>query len=711
MTSSRFPRALMFLLALATSLAALVGVASAEIDDQPLNNSWGVSGLDNGVTNVDSQVWAIEQIGNVIYVGGMFTEVKGGPTTYPQPYLAAFHADTGRWIDWWRPTINAPVYNLQASPDGSRLFVGGEFTQVNGISRNAFVALDPVTAEIDTTWPTLVSGGGPAIVRAFDLVGDDLYIAGSYSTIAFNGAQEAASQVARVNVNTGSIDSTFKPIITGGSVWGVAASPVMDRVYIAGFFDAVNGDSNRSDAAVLDGTTGAPVPGLYHIHQNSNVNGRYQQDVVWADNKVFIGGSQHNVHVYDEATFTLLHTHMTRNGGDIQDLEVSPDGQRVYVSCHCWNWNYEYAGLQTWSTPHPDSTQHPVRGVYAIDAATGHHDPSFYVDMTGQAGPWGLHVNPSDGCLWLGGDMTTVNNGTPVNRLVRMCDSNGPGPAAGPQMTPPAPPACTATINGSNVDIAWSTVDFASDYVVFRNGSWAGSVPDPGTTWTDSNAQVGPSYTYSVATRSGGVLSNPPVTCAPTINLADVFAPVAPTSCTAVETANGEIQIDWVRAPNDNATNFIVYRSRNGGNMFWAGNIPEPNTTFLNTNVSINNTYAYEVLTRNGNESATTRTPCGSVLVGANSGPVAVTSCSVALVGGNGQVDWVRAPNDNADAFIIYRSRNGGTPSWAARVDLPAATSWTDSNIAAGNTYTYSVVTRTGTASSVATVCGPTIAP
>jgi hypothetical protein len=167
------------------------------------------------------------------------------------------------------------------------------------------------------------------------------------------------------------------------------------------------------------------------------------------------------------------------------------------------------------------------------------------------------------------------------------------------------------------------------------------------------------------------------------------------------------VQVNWVRAANDNATNFIVFRSRNGGAHGWAGNVAAPGTGFLNTTVANGNTYNYEIEVRNGSAAAATRTNCGSVSVGANTLPVAVTSCSVTNVAGNGQVDWVRAANDNADAFIIFRSKNGGNASWAARVNLPAASTWTDTNTVAGNTYTYSVVTKAGTASSVSTVCTP----
>ncbi|NNE94889.1 MAG: hypothetical protein HKN24_02570, partial [Acidimicrobiales bacterium] len=125
-------RALTALVMGIATLVAIVWAAApvdAEIASTPNNNYWGVAGLGpSQTTDFNAQVFAIEQIGNVMYVGGKFTDVRGGAALYPRPYIAAFEASTGRWLDWWTPDINAPVFALRASPDESTLFVGGEFT-------------------------------------------------------------------------------------------------------------------------------------------------------------------------------------------------------------------------------------------------------------------------------------------------------------------------------------------------------------------------------------------------------------------------------------------------------------------------------------------------------------------------------------------------------------------------------------------------------
>ncbi len=679
--------------------AVLAEPGAAEIDDAP-QTFWGVSNVAPGTTtNVQSEVWAIEQIGNTIYVGGKFLNVKGGATEYDQPYLAAFHADTGRWIDWWRPELNGPVYALKASSDGSKLFVGGEFTAVEGQTINAFAALDPASGDPLASWTARLSGGGPAVVRDIDIAGDDLYLAGSFTTAANNGVQNTVFRAVRMSQTTGTIDTAWRPSVEGGGVWGIAASPDAGRVYLTGFFTSVNGDPNAAWAAILDDQTGAPVPGLAHI--SNNTTRPYQHDVVVANGLVFIGGSQHNVNVYRESDFELVRSHLTRNGGDIQDMEVV--GDRVYVSCHCWNWNYDHTEMQIWPSPDPAAIEHDIRGVFALDATTGAHDPDFFVSLTGSAGPWAIHGNVSDGCLWVGGDLTT-SAGSPVDAFTRLCDSNGPGPAAGPQLTPPAPLSCSAVaVNNSSIELSWSAVDFATAYVVYRDGQWIDRVDDPNqTSYVDVNVTPGVNYSYTVATNGGGNNSDPLATCSNGVGVS--VLPVL--SCTAVE-QDGSIQVLWTRDnanDPDNADRFVVARSRNGGAFNTSGAVNAPGLEFVDGSVSQGNTYAYTVTAANGSAQAPA-TACTPSITIAVPGPVAPAQCSSSANGGTIDIDWTRANNDNAEAFTIRRSKNGGPFYWAARLNVPA-TSWADGNVSAGNNYAYRIETVSNGIASVPTSCG-----
>ena len=177
------------LLAVVVAMAVMAGVptpAGAEIGSVA-SNSGGVVGLATGTQSdaIRTNVWAIEQIGDTIYVGGKFTAVTDGGVQTSQPYLAAFAASTGAWISSWRPVVNNSVNTIQASPDGSKLFIGGDFSSVNGAPRTKFAVLDP-TSGANSPFEGSVSQA--STVRAMDVQGDWLYLAGNISRVSSNGS-------------------------------------------------------------------------------------------------------------------------------------------------------------------------------------------------------------------------------------------------------------------------------------------------------------------------------------------------------------------------------------------------------------------------------------------------------------------------------------------------------------------------------------------
>jgi hypothetical protein len=62
-------------------------------------------------------------------------------------------------------------------------------------------------------------------------------------------------------------------------------------------------------------------------------------------------------------------------------------------------------------------------------------------------------------------------------------------------------------------------------------------------------------------------------------------------------------------------------------------------------------------------------------------------------VGNTATVDWTWHTDDNADAFVIRRSRNGGPFGWTGRV-LPPDTSFAQSSLSTSSSYAYRVETR-----------------
>ncbi len=298
------------------------------------NLPWGVDGTDlpDGSRQIRTEVWAIEQIGSRIFVGGRFQEVTDGQVSIPQPYLAAFSQSTGEYIASFTPQFDGVVYALEASPDGARLFVGGAFDTVNGQPIDGLVALDPTTGAVDAGWSGNVNGA--PVIRSLDVVGSWLYVAGSFTSVVSSTGNNAASKLLRFDVTTGGHDPSWRPIVAGGSIWGVAASRDADRVYIAGYFKEVNGIPVVGGFAALQASTPALAAGVEDLQVNTrSTSHQYLYDVVVANGLVWVAGSQHFVQVLNESDLSLELFHLADPKGDFQDLEVV--GDRVYAGCHC----------------------------------------------------------------------------------------------------------------------------------------------------------------------------------------------------------------------------------------------------------------------------------------------------------------------------------------------------------------------------------------
>jgi len=598
----------------------------AEIDDT-VKNFWGVSGVAPALTNnAKSEVWAIEQVGNTMYVGGKFTDVRGGGQNHDQPFLAAFHADTGRWIDWWRPELDSPVYALHASEDGSKLFVGGEFATVNESHEPGFAVLDPATGELVEGWTTRVSGGDPVVVRAFEIGADGwLYLGGGFTQIAKNGIVQPAARTARIDPDSGDIDSGWKPFVSGGGVWDIDDAPDGSRVYLAGFFTSVNLQGGTQGFAAVSGTDGAALPDLEPFGVQSNLvdySPRKQYAVAAVNDLVFVGGEEHLVQVLDASDLSRRQLHFSgspesvdpwplRGGGDFQAFEVS--GDRVYASCHCWSNVLESdQGGTLFGTLGPMSGDwQPVRTIMAFSSVTGERENEFFVNASGTGGVWAIKSHSTDGCLWFGGNVRTVG-GKGARHVARVCDSAGPGESAGPALRPPpadglsAPKNCTAVVSGDDVELNWAGSNTAADYLVYRNGFWAGRTTT--NSLTDVAVPSTRTHSYSVLARDNANNKSSLSACSPSvIDLNSTLGPVP--SCTVTVDADGPgtARIDWEQAPGGDR--YVVYRNP-GTADHWTGAVNAPGSTFTDGSVREGITFTYKVETRTDSGIKTARTVC-----------------------------------------------------------------------------------------------------
>ncbi|MBX3286255.1 MAG: hypothetical protein KF703_12980, partial [Actinobacteria bacterium] len=446
-----------------------------------------------------------------VYVGGRFTGVQQGPngTPNPQRFLAAFDLD-GNWIPTFRPTLDGRVWDMGMTGDG-KLIVGGDFTVVNGQPGTAgLAALDPITGASITTWKGNVRREGTserALVRALEVRGDWIYAGGRFNRVDGGTATDVAVPNTINLRTTNGQPGAWRPQI-GASAVDIAVSADGTRVYLAGFFNAVNGDTNHGFHAITNIADGTPVAGMGpFVPAEGSGSKTYQQAVGEAYGNPIVGGSQHDLQLYDRNRTQLLDAHITKNGGDIQAIEVL-DGW-VYAGCHCYNWNY--SGTNDFSSPSGFRDVDNIRTVGRFDPQTFRYDAGWLpygLRGNNDEGLWGLAMD-GRGCLWIGGDYVRgawVGNTDWLGGFARFCPQDS---------TPPtAPTSLTATLVDGKVQLAWGASTDAGGpvtYDIYRDDRIIATIS--ATSFTDSSPGPDPTsvrYTVRAADARGNRSASPP---------------------------------------------------------------------------------------------------------------------------------------------------------------------------------------------------------
>jgi outer membrane protein assembly factor BamB len=221
----------------------------------------------------NGRVTAIALSGNMIYLGGSFTEViTPEGVAVSRSRLAAINADTGEVTDW-APHVSRPVSALAV--DGTRLYLGGEFGVVNGAVRSRLALVDAITGALDQNWAPAANGTVRTLALSPD--GGRLYAGGEFTTISGKTRRNLAALVA----STGALDPTW-PRDTSYSVYDVEA--LGRHVYVAG-------GGAGGNAAAFDASTGAP---LWQLQGDGDF-----QAVAYLDGQVYFGG---HFRVLDDGT-------------------------------------------------------------------------------------------------------------------------------------------------------------------------------------------------------------------------------------------------------------------------------------------------------------------------------------------------------------------------------------------------------------------------
>jgi hypothetical protein len=107
---------------------------------------------------------AIEESGGAIFAAGLFDKVaraSGAPALARQNFVS-FDAETGAFLNDTRSGYSDPVFDGQVwalARYGNSIFVGGEFTTVNGEIRKRLVKINAMTGDVDMGFNARFRGG------------------------------------------------------------------------------------------------------------------------------------------------------------------------------------------------------------------------------------------------------------------------------------------------------------------------------------------------------------------------------------------------------------------------------------------------------------------------------------------------------------------------------------------------------------------------
>ena len=121
--------------------------------------------------------YTIAEAGNQMVVGGRFQTVENGNRSvqYTRHNVFAFDATTGAVSAGFAPNVDGDVWGTWS--DGTSVYIGGGFRNVNGVPRPALAKLSLATGELDTSFRPTFTGGR---VSDIAMVNGQLIVSGTF---------------------------------------------------------------------------------------------------------------------------------------------------------------------------------------------------------------------------------------------------------------------------------------------------------------------------------------------------------------------------------------------------------------------------------------------------------------------------------------------------------------------------------------------------
>lgn len=527
---SRRARALGLVTALLSALLLIGGgvAGPASADTMPPDPNDPASPPTVGATalptvQIDGVAWAQTVVGDTVYVAGKFGTARpagspAGSNTTPRSNFLAYNINTGALITSINVPLNGQALAIAASPDGSRVYLGGDFTTASGASYYRIVAISTATGQPISSFRPIMESQ----VRAIAATNTAVYAGGTFSSV--NGV--GRGYIAKIDASNGSLVTSWSAS-ADNVVDALAVSPDGNRVYAGGRFKNVNGSAHYG-LAMLSGSTGAALPfPVNNVVRDAGANAsitslQATSDRVYGSGYVFgSGGNLEGSFAADGVTGALIWLEDCH--GDT--YSVAPLGNALYVAGH----PHDCRNVGGFPETSPRTFHHTIAFSKARTGTLTNDGNGAYANFRGQPSPTLLNwfpdyvtgsytgqgqaawsVSGDSRYLVVGGEFPAVN-GTAQYGLTRFAADSIVRSTTGPNNNTALTPNATSPAAGQ-AKISWTATydqdNVSLTYALARDGDTAHPVSQvtrtstfwnrPGMSFTDTGLAGGSAHTYTL---------------------------------------------------------------------------------------------------------------------------------------------------------------------------------------------------------------------
>ena len=475
---------------------------------------------------IDGVVWSQVTVGNTVYATGDFANSRpaGAPAGSQETTadnILAYDIETGERVTKFKADLNAQGLGLAASPDGSTIYVVGDFTRVNGERRGHLAALDAGSGALVRSFAPDLSSRA----RAVTVTDQAVYVGGN-----FHSAENRSRQRLAAYSPAGDL-LDWQPSADDNEVLALAASPNGASITVGGKFsslndvtahglgavDAVTGETlpfPANDEIVLSGahagvtslkSDGSQVFGTAYVYYGGGGDGNFEGsfsvnpasgELNWMDG---CHGDTYDTQVLGESVYVAGHAH------DCANIDSYPEGFKGRTS---WQRLTSFSYDATQLTNKEDGNRYDWEG--APSPSVQDFWPKVSAgSFTGQyQGTWSLSGN--DQYLAAGGEFPKINS-VKQQGLARFALRESAPRQVGPQYDSALRPTLAATGDDA-IRIQWpATTDKDNGsltYQVIRDDKYSAPIHSqstrsaewdhPSLGYTDSGLTPGKSYKYRI---------------------------------------------------------------------------------------------------------------------------------------------------------------------------------------------------------------------